>query len=153
MPSGFLILADGRCLARRWRAYDQIIWAVADSLDDSSASRALRQWLLSLLPGPDDKEEIGIGAWHRAADDQTIVRHLDIRELTPENQRLFHTAALEAAKRCSDFSDTLGQLEARESLIDLGDMVGRADRGEAPLNRSDWREVVPSEGRHIGPGW
>jgi len=150
MPSGFLILADGRCLARRWWAYDRIIQAVADSVDDSAAGLALRDWLLALLPGPDDEEEIGYGAWYRAADSQTVVRHLDIREFTPENQRLFHTAALKSSKRCAE---SPGVFDAEESLLDLGDMVERADRGEPPLSRSDWREVAPSEGRHIGPGW
>ena len=154
MPSGFLVLADGRCLARRWRAYDQIIRAVADSVDESAEGLTLRNWLLSLLPGPDDEEEIGIGAWHRTADNQTVVRHLDIRELTLQNQRLFHDAVLEAVKRCADSSEAFDWLDlGRESLIDVGDMVIRADRGEAPLSRSDWREVVPSEGRQVGPGW
>jgi hypothetical protein len=154
MPSGFLILADGRCLARRWLAYDQVIRAVAESMDDSAEGLAMRDWLLSLLPGPEDEEEIGIGAWHRSTDDQTIVRHLDIRELTPQNQRRFHTAVSEAVKRCVELPEAFDWLDlGRESLMDLGDMVIRGGRGEAPLSRSDWREVVPSEGRHVGPGW
>jgi len=154
MPSGFLVLADGRCLARRWRAYDKIIRAIAESVEESESGLVLRNWLLSLLPGPADEEEIGIGAWYRTADNQTVVRHLDIRELTPPNQRLFHNAVLEAAKRCAASQEAFDWLDlGRDSLIDLGDMVIRADRGETPLSRSDWREVVPSEGRHIGPGW
>jgi hypothetical protein len=154
MPSGFLILADGRCWARRWLAYDQIIRAVADSVEESPSGRTLRSWLLSLLPGPNDDEEIGYGAWYRTADNETVVRRLDIRELTPANQRLFHNAVLEAAKRCAESAEAFDWLDlGRESLVDLGDMVVRADRGEAPLSRSDWREVVPSEGRRIGPGW
>jgi hypothetical protein len=147
MPSGFLVLADGRCLARRWWAYDQVIRAVADSLEKSAPGVALRGWLLSLLPGPEDEEEIGIGAWHRTADKLTVVRHLDIRELTSENRGLFHDAALEAARRCAPDEDE------SQSLADLADMLMRADRGEPPLSRSDWREVVPSEGKRIGPGW
>jgi hypothetical protein len=154
MPSGFLVLADGRCLARRWLAYDQIIRAVAVSVEESVAGLTLRNWLLSLLPGPDDEQEIGIGAWYRTADNQTVVRHLDVRELTPQSQRLFHNAALEAAKRCTESSEAFDWLDlGRESLIELGHMVTCADRGEPPLSHSDWREVVPSKGRHAGPGW
>jgi hypothetical protein len=92
-------------------------------MDDSAEGLALRNWLLSLIPGAEDEEEIGIGAWHRTADDRIIRRHLDIRQFTPESQRLFQSAALKAARRCAESSDALGGLEARESLVDLGDMV------------------------------
>ena len=63
MASGFLILADGRCLACRWWAYDAVIKAVAEQLGGSDAALALREWLLSLLPGPDDEQHIGYGPW------------------------------------------------------------------------------------------
>ena len=147
MASGFLILADGRCLARRWWAYDAVIKAVAEQLGGSDAALVFREWLLSLLPGSNDEEHIGYGPWLRAEDNQLIERRLDIRELTVENQRLFHDAALKAAQNHPPEEDE------SESLLDLSDMLVRADRGEPPLSRSDWREVVPSEGKRIGPGW
>ena len=53
VASGFLILSDGRCLARNWAAYDAVLRAVAEQLD---ATLELRAWLLLLLPGPDDEE-------------------------------------------------------------------------------------------------
>jgi hypothetical protein len=59
----FLILADGRCLARRWWAYDAVIRAVAEQLGGSDAALALREWLLSPLPEPDDEQHIGYGQW------------------------------------------------------------------------------------------
>lgn len=153
MPSGFLVLADGRCLARRWWAYDQVIKAVASFIVPSAPGDALRDWLLSLLPGPDDEAEIGYGAWVRARDEEIVTRRLDVRELTPGNQRLFHDAALEAARRYAESPEAFDWLEAPESLVDLGDMIMRGDRGEPPLSRSDCREVFPTEAKQAGPGW
>lgn len=95
------------------------------------------------------KEHIGYGPWLRAADNQLIERHLDIRELTFENQRLFHDAALKGAKHYTRSPEEDGW----QSLLDLGEMLMRADHGEPPLRRSDWRVVVSSKRRHIGPGW
>jgi hypothetical protein len=126
VASGFLVLADGRCYAPRWAFYDAVLRAVAAAIDDTAEGRALRVWLLAQLPGPQDIQHIGHGPWVRASDEQTIERFLDVRVLTPQNQRC---------------------------LLDLGDMVARADRGEPPLSRSDWREVLHSQGRRIGPGW
>ena len=41
----------------------------------------------------------------------------------------------------------------RDCLQDLADLAARVDKGEHPLSRSEWREVVPSMARRIGPGW
>jgi len=153
MPSGFLVLADGRCLARHWSAYDQVIRAIADSIEPSPEGISLRDWLRAQIPNPQDEQELGYGAWLRTADNAVVVRHLDLRELTTVNQRLFHAAVLAAVRKLNESPEVLAWLEAPECLVDLGDMVLRADRNEPPLSRSDWREVVPSQGRQIGPGW
>lgn len=141
-------MPDGRCFAPRWSAYDAVLRAVVEQLDPREAS-AFRAWLLGLLPGPDDEERVGYGPWYRRADGQLIERLLDLRELTPENQRLFCRAAKRAASR-------LGP-DAPKWLADcvskLSDMVICIERGEHPLSLSDWIEVRPSEGRHLGPGW
>ena len=148
MASGFLILPDGRCFAPRWSFYDAVLRAIADELDAPQAAE-LRGWLLGLLPGPADEEHVGYGPWHRAADGQLIARRLDLRELTPKNQGLICVAARRAASR--------GEANHPEWLADclciLSDMVARFEHGEPPLSRSHWVEVVPSEGRTIGPGW
>jgi hypothetical protein len=149
MASGFLILEDGRCFSRRWSAHDAVLREVALSLGNTSQALALKDWILSLLPGPTDEEHVGYGPWFHAADQQLVERFLDIRELTKENQKLFHHAASQAGRKAQSMPD--GWL--KESLIDLADMVHRADRGEPPLSKSDWREVVASKGRCIGPGW
>lgn len=144
MAAGFIVLPDGRCFSRRWSAHDQVLRAVAEAVE----ATPLRDWLLARLPGPDDDEELGYGAWHRAADDTCIVRSIDLRQMTPENQALFCDAATRAA--------ALPREDAwlAKWLADLADMVARAARGEPPVTHSDWGPVVtdPDDGR-IGPGW
>jgi hypothetical protein len=153
VPSGFLILADGRCLAVRWHYYDLTLRTVAESLEESSPARALREWLLTLAPSLSDVEELGYGAWFRPKDRQVIRKYLDLRELTPENQRLFHEAALRAGKLATSPAAAKWDKMLVDCLVHLSDMVERADRGEAPLSLSDWVSVKPSEGKKIGPGW
>jgi hypothetical protein len=84
MPSGFLVLPDGRCFAKRSSAHDSVLRAVADQLAVDPAAGELRRWLVEQLPGPDDEEEIGYGAWERRSDGHVIVRYLDLRLMTPE---------------------------------------------------------------------
>ncbi len=95
MASGFLVLPDGRCLARRWSAHDEVLRAVSDQLGEELAAQQLKHWLLEQLPAASDEEELGYGAWFRTADQQVVVRHIDLRQMTVENQHLF----CEAAKR------------------------------------------------------
>lgn len=153
MPSGFLILADGRCLAARWKYYDLTLRAIAEAVDESHSGQSLREWLLTLVPGPGDIEELGYGAWVRSKDQQVIQKSLDVRELTPENQRLFHEAALRAGKRAKSKEATSWDSMLVECLVHLSDMVERADRGEPPLSLSDLVNVEPPKGKKIGPGW
>jgi hypothetical protein len=148
-----LVLSDGRCFARRWSGHDAVLRAVADQLGGSPESRALQGWLRSLLPGPEDEEHVGYGPWFRQADQQLVERFLDLRELTPQNQRLFHEAAHRAGALARSADGFAWPEWLRECLADLADMAARADRGEPPLSRSEWREVVPSQGRRVGPGW
>src|SRR5438067_234818 len=96
MPSGFLVLPDGRCFAKTWAVHDRVLRAVADELAMEPTAKFLHRWLLEQLPGPEDEEEIGYGAWLRAADGQVIVRYLDLRLMEAENQRLFCRAAKQA---------------------------------------------------------
>jgi hypothetical protein len=147
MPSGFLVLPDGRCFAKRWSVHDAVLRAVADQLALEPAAREFHHWLLEQLPGPGDEDEIGYGAWVRASDGQVVVRYLDLRQVTVENQQLFCRAAKRAA--LADYADSW----LKSCLGDLADMVDRYKRGEPPLSKSDWREVRPPEGGPIGPGW
>jgi hypothetical protein len=147
MASGFLILPDGRCFARRWSAYDEVLGEIAKSLQEVPGERDLKSWLLLLLPGPEDEEHVGYGPWFRVADQKLVERFIDLRELTENSQQLFMRAAKSAASR--PHSDSWLQ----QSLLDLADMIQRIEQGEPPLTKSDWREVIPSQGRRIGPGW
>lgn len=143
MPSGFLVLPDGRCLARRWTAHDAVLRAVAEEVRDSD----LRGWLLSQLPGPDDEDELGYGAWFRASDEQVVRRSIDLRLMTAQNQRLFCDAARQAASKPQ--SDEW----LSHTLSELNDMIARMDRGEPPSSKSDWTRVTSPENKRIGPGW
>ena len=144
MASGFLVLSDGRCFSRRWSAHDEVLRAVANQLDEGQASQQLKQWLLAQLPGESDEEELGYGAWFRTADQQVVVRHIDLRQMTAENQKLFR----EAAKRAALVHNAPAWL--RGCLCELADMVARCERGEPPLSKSDWREVVPPRAAAAG---
>ena len=142
MPSGFLVLPDGRCLSRRWTAHDAVLRAVVEAVSDS----ALRDWLLSQLPGPDDEIELGYGAWFRASDEQVVRRSVDLRLMTAQNQRLFCDAARQAASMPQS-EEWLSHI-----LFELDDMIARMDRGEPPSSKSDWTRVTPPENKRIGPG-
>ena len=143
MASGFIVLPDGRCFSRRWSAHDVVLRAVADQV----TAAPLRQWLLEQLPGPDDEEELGYGAWFRNSDQTHIRRFIDLRLMTGENQRLFCDAVKLAASLDRD------EEWLKRSLSDFAEMVARMELGEPPLSKSDWVDVVPPEGERIGPGW
>lgn len=143
MASGFIVLPDGRCFSRHWSAHDAVLRAVADAVGDAP----LRQWLFDQIPGPDDEEELGYGAWLRTSDNTVVVKCIDLRLMTKENQKVFCDAAKHAAPKNRD------EEWLKDCIEDLSDMVQRMERGEPPLSKSDWVVVVPPEGGRIGPGW
>ena len=144
MPSGFIILHDGRCFAPRWVAYDDAIRAIMRQLPDTDQGTALRVWLESLIPAGEDTATIGYGPWLRARDEKIIARYIDLRCVTPENQNLIEDAVL--ALRDSG--------DQNVSYIDtLADMIRRCRAGETPLSFSHWSEVVAAPEVRIGPGW
>jgi hypothetical protein len=61
---------------------------VLRAIAEQVSAAPLRQWLLEQLPGPNDVEELGYGAWFRSSDQTIIVRSIDLRLMTAENQRL-----------------------------------------------------------------
>lgn len=156
MASGFLILSDGRCFARHWSAYDFVLQSVARELDSAETDQegeAFRDWLRSLVPGPEDEADLGQGSWLRKRDQEVVERYLDLREVTPANQRRFNEAAEAARDRLLLLHTHAVPQDLTESLLDVVDMVRRVRIGESPLSKSDWRYVVPVEGRRVGPGW
>src|SRR5689334_15154167 len=149
MASGFIVLTDGRCFSPTSRLYDLTLLMVADQLSESDAERTLRDWLLTLVPTSADTD-LGY-VFVRASDQQIVQRMIDVRELTLENQHLFHEAARRAGQRMQSESGEEAHW-ARMCAVELADMVSRADRGEPPLSHSHWTKVIPSEGRKLGPG-
>lgn len=151
MASGFIILHDGRCFARRWTFYDAAINGVIDELINSPAEKDLATWLRGLLPGPDD---IDIDyCWIRKSDNENVLRHLDLRELTVDNHQRFYAAARRALHRLQ-FTDTSKlHKDWILCLSILVEMIDRAEKGEPPLSMSDWVSVEPESGMHSGPGW
>ncbi len=146
MPSGFLVLPDGRCFARRWEVYDHVLRAIINEVKSDPSQNELYLWLQTLLPGPGDIEELGYGAWLRAVDQEPIERTLDMRQLAKSDQDAICLAAIRASETQLD----PGYIE---SLNDLAAMVRAYRRGEPPLSKSDWTSVLPAEDVHIGPGW
>jgi hypothetical protein len=145
MASGFLILPDGRCFSRRWACHDQILRVLANELTAEGAELALRDWLISQLPGSDDIEELGYGAWFRTSNQEHIVRNIDLRRMATKYQILF----CEAVKRAT--AKTPVDEYTSVPILDLADLVARYEKGEPPRSKSDSREVIPQEPGLIGP--
>lgn len=116
MPSGFIILRDGRCFAPRWAIYDEAIRATIRHLPSTDAGAELGSWLDSLIPADEDTATIGYGPWLRAKDEKTVERYIDLRCLTSENLTMIEDAVL-AAHEAGDGQE--GFIEA------LADMVRR----------------------------
>ena len=153
MASGFLILDDGRAFAVRWAAHDVFIRAIADELRDSDDEKPLRDWLYSLLPGPEDVEHLGYGPWLRKSDGEVIQRVLDIRELTKDNRTLFHTAAFRAHEKFISGGESIVPHNYSTTFDRLIAMLNSVQSGESPDTITDWREghVQEPTGNRIGP--
>jgi hypothetical protein len=115
---------------------------------DDAGGRELRAWLLSLVPGDEDEEHVGYGPWFRKHDQKLVERHLDLRELTPENQTLIKNAIARAHAGAASKPPHL-----QDQIRDLAEMVARSERGEPPETMTDLREVPPLSGDRSGPGW
>ncbi len=57
MASGFIILKDGRCLAKRWSIFDYIIELVIEELLNEQCKEAIefKEWLQTLIPNENDE--------------------------------------------------------------------------------------------------
>lgn len=153
MASGSLFLADGRCFAVRWVYYDKTMRAIAEELSRLPNAEALRDWFLKLLPGPDDEEELGYGAWFRKADQQVVSKSLDLRELTAKNQQLFQEAAKRAGRRAASPEAANWDRLFVDSLRYLTELIERTERGEPPLAGTGASTLKPPSGKRTGPGW
>jgi hypothetical protein len=145
MASGFIILSDGRCLSVQGALHDALLQSVAAAMEDDLP---LRAWLNSQVPGPLDVE-LGYG-FVRTADGEQVVRMLDLRGLTEANRRLFENAV----RRAEPVAGAFAPVEAVSWVLErFREMLDRCDRGEPPLELSDWTCEAPPVERRIGPGW
>ena len=71
MASGFIILQDGRCFAKRWWCYDAVLREIIIELTHDQQGQELAFWLNSLLPTAD--------AWHR----RSVSDHCRAQRLFP----------------------------------------------------------------------
>lgn len=145
MASGFIIFKDGRCFAVRHALHDALLRSVVAAIEDGSP---LRAWLLTQVPCSHD---VDLGyAFVRSDDGEQVARELDLRGLTEANRRLFESAA----RRAEPIADLFAPVEDITWVLErFREMLDRCDRGEPPLELSDWTcEAAPVE-RKIGPGW
>jgi hypothetical protein len=125
--------------------HDAVLRSVLAAMEEGTP---LRTWLSSQIPGPLDIE-LGY-AFVRIADGVQVVRMLDLRGLTDANRRIFENAA-QRAEPVADPYAPVGYVT--NALECFREMLKRCERGEPPLELSDWRcEAPPIEGK-IGPGW
>jgi hypothetical protein len=155
MASGFIILEDGRCLARTWTVYNYILELVISELTEDTKEAEFRNWLQTLIPNEND-EYNGYGGFIKHDTGEEVQRWLDLRELTKENQQLFWVALQhslnglrKASKGNNDNDDTI------ELLKTLLKMKHLSDIGDNPNKLTDWKDgyVEPPSGKRTGPGW
>ena len=157
MARGFIILSDGRGYAPRWTGYDLVIQLVIDGLGESSAEQLFKQFLLGLIPKPDcPLEDQGDVLFVRESDQEIIFRSLDLRSLTPQNQKLFWQALQRSYRRIRLGAPHQGTDLFVQRVQDLLRMRRAAARRASPFVDNDWHTggtLEPYDGEKIGPGW
>jgi hypothetical protein len=139
--SCLIVLDDGRACAPAPSAFDALIGAIADHLAHSQPERDLAEWL---------RQQIA---------EKSFLGHcrIDVRELTPENRRLFRAAVERLAYHFGCLHPADGTAVVTPSWVRrlrrLVKMMQSIDRGEAPEAISDVPSPVAPTGRLCGPGW
>jgi hypothetical protein len=153
MPSGFIILSDGRCLAPRYTGYDYLPELAMGEMSDESEEGVFKAWLKTCIPAEGDIEN-GFGGFIKPLTHENIMRQLDLRELTPANQDRFWAALQRALEKLVLTAD-----EKHDGVIYLLKKILRMRRlveiKDDPDHLSDWRQgyMTPPTGKKIGPGW
>lgn len=141
--AGFIVLKDGRAYAANNWSYDAVIERIARALPGTDAGRALSDWLMDqrcVIRGP------GLGS-------------VDLRELSPGDQRLF-VEAVERAIITTEQEGPEGWCDPAfypgwlERFQDLLKMIASIHRGEPPTAfNPHMMDVIPPSGERAGPGW
>jgi hypothetical protein len=139
--SCLIVLDDGRACAPASAAFDALVRAISDHLNRSEQERELAEWL---------RQQVA---------EKSFLGHcrIDVRELTPENRRLFRAAVERLAFHfgCIHPADgtavvTPGWVRRLRRLMK---MMQSIDRGEAADAISDVPAPVAPSGLLRGPGW
>ncbi len=140
---GFVILSDGRAWSAANWAYDALILAIAHDLPSTPDGEAFGAWLrdqTSTVLGP------GMG-------------RVDLRELTPHNQRLFARAAQLAYARLvrdncpPEWHDPRFFPGWRDLFLVLLKLLKSARRRDPPTYNPHMSSLLPSTSDRSGPGW
>jgi len=153
MASGFIILKDGRCFARRWTGYDEIIRIAIIELELMENGKELADWLSLQIPDYQDDESADAGwGFHNARIDDWINRELDLRSLTNENQKLFWKAIRRGKSKLVENGEDYSPLSIDFFNL-FYDMMERAEKGEPPMELTHWNKLAESCTEQNGPGW
>ncbi|MGH1334752.1 MAG: hypothetical protein ACRBFS_01395 [Aureispira sp.] len=153
MASGFIILKNGRCFARRWTGYDEIIRIAITELEQIENGQELAEWLKVQIPNTEDDESADAGwGFHNSRIDDWINRELDLRSLTQENQELFWKAIQKGKNKLTEKREDYSPLSLDFFNV-FYDMFERAEKGEPPMELTDWNKVAEPCTEQNGPGW
>ncbi len=153
MASGFIIFKDGRCFARRWTVYDEIIRIVIKGLKYIQNGQPLSDWLILQIPDSKDDENADAGwGFHSSRIDDWINRELDLRSLTEENQKLFWEAIQRGKINLIEKGQDYSPLSLDYFNI-FYEMCELAEKGEPPMELNHWNKLADPCTEQNGPGW
>ncbi|WP_047548481.1 hypothetical protein [Psychroserpens sp. Hel_I_66] len=153
MASGFIILKDGRCFARRWTGYDEIIRIAIMELKLIQNGEELADWLKLQIPDAQDDESADAGwGFHNARIDDWINRKLDLRSLTKENQKLLWAAIQNGKINLIEKGQDYSPLSLDYFNI-FYEMCELAEKGEPPMELTHWNKLADPCTEQNGPGW
>ncbi|NME72158.1 hypothetical protein [Flammeovirga aprica] len=151
MASGFIILKDGRCFARR--CYDEILQIVIIELEDINNGKELANWLKLQIPDSNDDEDSDAGwGFYNSRIDEWITRELDLRSLTLQNQNLFWKA-IQSGRNNLVIKGIEYSTLSIDSFNSFYKMYSLAEKGEPPMELSDWNNIAEPCIDKNGPGW
>ncbi len=153
MASGFIIFKDGRCFARRWTVYEEILKSAIEELNQITGGTELAQWLSMQIPNPNEEAAADAGwGFYDERQEKWVNRSLDIRSLSQNSQSLFWQAIERTKEKLENEPKNDAAIDL-EMLNDLMEMHRLSEIGEPPLERSDWHKIADPCTERNGPGW
>ncbi|MGB6083346.1 MAG: hypothetical protein WBF63_03945 [Moheibacter sp.] len=153
MASCFIIYKDGRCFSRRWSGYDYIIKIAIRELKSIENGLPLANWLELQIPIEDiEIESDSCYGFYNSRIDDWVNRYLDIRSLTPENQKLFWEAITKGRIKLINEGKNYSELNL-DYFERFYKMYELAENGEPPMDYNDWGKLAEPCSEKNGPGW